>query len=146
MTALVLKVYHKVLPSKSSNAALSRKRPDRVCQHPAEPDRNPETLEGHRIMAKGKATTAKARPASVAKITLQDRPHFNVMDHLNQAIADLRGTVQALYHIDTHINDREDNDACRTVLSRLLMADMGMVEDAERRAWAEIIVRKGGAQ
>jgi hypothetical protein len=82
----------------------------------------------------------------VAKITLQDRPHFNVMDHLNQAIADLRGTVQALYHIDTHINDREDNDACRTVLSRLLMADMGMVEDAERAAWAAIIVRKGGAQ
>ena len=96
-------------------------------------------------MAKGKATTSKAPPASVAKITLQDRPHFNVMDHLNQTISDLRATVQALYHIDTHINDREDNEACRVVLSRLLMADMGMVEDAERRAWAEIIVRKGGA-
>jgi hypothetical protein len=81
----------------------------------------------------------------VAKITLQDRPHFNVMDHLNQTISDLRATVQALYHIDTHISDREDNEACRVVLSRLLMADMGMVEDAERRAWAEIIVRKGGA-
>jgi hypothetical protein len=96
-------------------------------------------------MAKGKATTSKAPPASVAKITLQDRPHFNVMDHLNQTISDLRATVQALYHIDTHINDREDNEACRTVLSRLLMADMGMVEDAERQAWAAVVARKGGA-
>jgi hypothetical protein len=82
----------------------------------------------------------------VSKATLQDRSHFNVMDSLNQAITDLRATVQALYHVDTHIDDREDNEACRNVLSRLLMTDMGLVEDAERRAWAEIIVRKGGAR
>ena len=96
-------------------------------------------------MANGNRTTSAPRGASVAKVTLQDRPHFNVMDHLNQAITDLRGTVQALA-VDTHISDREDNEACRTVLSRLLMADLGLVEDAERNAWAEIIVRKGGAQ
>jgi hypothetical protein len=97
-------------------------------------------------MAKGNRTTAKPRAASVAKITLQDRPHFNVMDHLNQTISDLRETVQALYHIDTHINDREDNEACRVVLSRLLMADMAMVEDAERKAWRVVVAREGGAQ
>jgi hypothetical protein len=96
-------------------------------------------------MATSNRTTSTPRGASVAKVTLQDRPHFNVMDHLNQTISDLRATVQALYHIDTHINDREDNEACRVVLSRLLMADLGLVEDAERNAWAEIIVRKGGA-
>jgi hypothetical protein len=95
-------------------------------------------------MANSNRTTSTPRGASVAKVTLQDRPHFNVMDNLNQAITDLRGTVQALYHVDTHINDREDNEACRVVLSRLLMADLGLVEDAERNAWAEIIVRKGG--
>jgi hypothetical protein len=95
-------------------------------------------------MAKGHISKAPA--ASVAKITFQDRPYFNVMDHLNQALSDLRGTVQALYAVDTHINDSEDHEACRVVLSRLLMADLGLVEDAERKAWAEIIVRKGGAQ
>ena len=97
-------------------------------------------------MANGNRTTSTPRGASVAKVTLQDRPHFNVMDSLNQALTDLRGTVQALYAIDTHIDDSEDHEACRIVLSRLLMTDMGLVEDAERRAWAEIIVRKGGAQ
>jgi hypothetical protein len=91
-------------------------------------------------------TASKAPAASVAKITLQDRPHFNVMDHLNQSISDLRATVQALYAIDTHINDREDHEACRVVLSRLLMADLGLVEDAERKAWAAVVARKGGAQ
>lgn len=96
-------------------------------------------------MAKGKATTSRACVASAAKATLQHRQHFNVMDSLNQAITDLRSTVQALYAIDTHIDDVEDNGACRVVLSRVLMADLALVEDAERKAWAEIIVRKGGA-
>jgi hypothetical protein len=104
-------------------------------------------------MAKGKATTTRTCVASVSNATLAasvrkatDHPHFNVMDSLNQAIADLRATVQALYAIDTHIDDLEDHGACRVVLSRLLMADLGLVEDAERKAWAAIIVRKGGAQ
>jgi hypothetical protein len=97
-------------------------------------------------MASDNRTTSTPRGASVAKITFQDRPYFNVMDHLNQSIAELRDTVQALYLVDTHINDREDNEACRVVLSRLLMADLGLVEAAERKAWAEIIPRKGGAQ
>ena len=80
---------------------------------------------------------------SVAKAT--DRPYFSVMDSLNQAITALRGTVQALYHVDTHIDDCEDNEAVRTVLSRLLMANMGAVEAAERKAWAAVVAPKGGA-
>jgi hypothetical protein len=96
-------------------------------------------------MAKGNRTTAKARPASVAKVTLQDRPHFNVMDSLNQALTDLRSTVQALYLVDTHISDSEGHEACRVVLSRLLMADLGLVEAAERKAWAVVVAGKGGA-
>jgi hypothetical protein len=94
-------------------------------------------------MANSNRTTSTPRGASVAKVTLQDRPHFNVMDNLNQAPTDLRGTVQALYAVDTHINDREDHEACRVVLSRLLMADLGLVEAAERNAWAAVV--KGGA-
>jgi hypothetical protein len=97
-------------------------------------------------MAKGNRTTSTPRGASVAKVTLQDRPHFNVMDHLNHALTDLRGTVQALFAVDTHINDREDHEACRVVLSRLLMADLGLVEAAERKAWAVVVAGKGGAQ
>jgi hypothetical protein len=103
-------------------------------------------------MAKRKATTSRAYDASVAKATTAasvrkatDRSHFAIMDSLNQAITALRGTVQALYHVDTHIADCEDNEAVRTVLSRLLMANMAAVEAAERKAWAEIITRKGGA-
>jgi hypothetical protein len=94
-------------------------------------------------MAKRNRTTSTPRRATAAKDTLQDRPHFNVMDNLNQAPTDLRGTVQALYAVDTHINDREDHEACRVVLSRLLMADLGLVEAAERNAWAAVV--KGGA-
>jgi hypothetical protein len=97
-------------------------------------------------MAKGKATTVKARPASVAKVTFQDRPHFAVMDSLNRALEELSSTVQALYLVDTHINDSEDHEACRTVLSRLLMADLGLVEAAERQAWRVVVAQKGGAQ
>jgi hypothetical protein len=97
-------------------------------------------------MANSNRTTSKPRGASVAKVTLQDRPHFAVMDSLNQALADLRGTVQALYAIDTHINDSEDHEACRVVLSRLLMADLGLLKDAERQAWRVVVARKGGVQ
>src|SRR4030081_2750222 len=101
-------------------------------------------------MAKGNRTTSTARRATAAKATLAastnpTRPHFNVMDSLNQALTDLRSTVQALYAVDTHIDDREDNEACRVVLSRLLMADLGLVEDAERKAWAVVVAGKGGA-
>jgi hypothetical protein len=104
-------------------------------------------------MAADNRTISRPRGASVTKAMERtsvrkdaNRPHFVVMDNLNQALADLRGTVQALYAVDTHINDSEDNEAVRSVLSRLLMADMGMVEDAERKAWTAIIVQKGGAQ
>jgi hypothetical protein len=98
-------------------------------------------------MAKSNRTTSPARRATAAKATkAADRPHFNVMDSLNQALADLRGTVQALYAVDTHINDREDNETCRVVLSRLLMADLGLVEAAERKAWRVVVAREGGAQ
>ena len=97
-------------------------------------------------MAKGNRTASTPLGASVAKGTLQDRPHFAVMDHLNQALSDLRETVQALYAVDTHIDDREDHEACRVVLSRLLMADLGLVEAAERKAWAVVVAGKGGAQ
>jgi hypothetical protein len=82
----------------------------------------------------------------VAKVTLQDRPHFNVMDSLNQALTDLRGTVQALYAVDTHIDDREDHEACRVVLSRLLMADLGLVEEAQRTAWRVVIAQQDAAR
>jgi hypothetical protein len=100
-------------------------------------------------MAKGNRTTSTPRRATAAKATeaaTARRPYFNVMDSLNQALSDLRGTVQALYAVDTHINDSEDHEACRVVLSRLLMADLGLVEAAERRAWAVVVTGKGGAQ
>ena len=103
-------------------------------------------------MAKGKVTTSRACDASVASATTApsvaratDRPYFNVMDNLNRALFDLRSTVQALYAVDTNIDDREDHDACRVVLSRLLMADLGLVETAERKAWAVVVAGKGGA-
>ena len=38
-----------------------------MLEHPAGPDLNPDTLEGHRIMAKKNRTTSKARRATVAK-------------------------------------------------------------------------------
>jgi hypothetical protein len=97
-------------------------------------------------MAKNNRTTSTPRRATAAKDTeaaTSRRPYFHVMDNLNQALSDLRGTVQALYAVDTHINDSEDHEACRVVLSRLLMADLGLVEAAERNAWAAVV--KGGA-
>jgi hypothetical protein len=97
-------------------------------------------------MAKANRTTSTSRRASVAKVSLQDRPHFAVMDGLNQALEELSSTVQALYLVDTHINDSEDHEACRTVLSRLLMADLGLLKDAERQAWRVVVAQKGGAQ
>jgi hypothetical protein len=98
-------------------------------------------------MAKGNRTTSKPRGASVAKVTLAaaDRPHVAAMDSLNQALEELSSTVRALYLVDTHINDSEDHEACRTVLSRLLMADLGLLKDAERQAWRVVVAQKGGA-
>jgi hypothetical protein len=96
-------------------------------------------------MANSNHTASKPHGASVAKATLEDRPHFNVMDSLNRALSDLSGTVRALYLVDTHIDDREDNEAVRNVLSRLLMADLGLVETAERQARRVVVERKGGA-
>jgi hypothetical protein len=91
-------------------------------------------------MAKGNRTTTSSR-ATAAQATKADgrkqasRLHFGVMDNLNQALADLSGTVHALYAVDTHITEgTEDNEACRSALSRLLMADLGLVEAAERQA------------
>ena len=90
-----------------------------------------------------RATAAKARKApSVAKAT--GRPYFAVMDNLNQALSELRGTVQALYAVDTH-SDAEDAETCRAPLFRLLMADLGLLEAAERKAWAVVVAGKGGA-
>ena len=96
-------------------------------------------------MAKGNRTTSTPCGATAAKATLQGRPYFNVMDSLDRSLSDLRGTVQALYAVDTHIDDREDHEACRVVLSRLLMADLGLVETAERKAWDVVVAGKGGA-
>ena len=103
-------------------------------------------------MAKGKATTSRASDASVSKATTAasvakapGRPYFAVMDNLNQALSELRGTVQALYAVDTH-SDAEDAETCRAPLFRLLMADLGLLEDAERKAWAVVVAGKGGAQ
>ena len=93
-------------------------------------------------MDKHQSHYVNSRRATAAKDTLQDRPHFNVMDNLNLSTDLPRETVQALYAVDTHINDREDHEACRVVLSRLLMADLGLVEEAERNAWAAVV--KGG--
>jgi hypothetical protein len=95
-------------------------------------------------MAKANRTTSTPRGASAANANL--RPHFFVMDNLNQALEDLSSTVRALYAVDTHINDSEDNETCRSVLSRLLMADLGLVEAAERNAWRVVVEQKGGAQ
>jgi hypothetical protein len=90
-----------------------------------------------------RATAAKARKApSVAKAP--GRPYFAVMDNLNQALSELRGTVQALYAVDTH-SDAEDAETCRAPLFRLLMADLGLLEAAERKAWAVVVAGKGGA-
>jgi hypothetical protein len=100
-------------------------------------------------MANRNRTTSTPRRASAAKATKAAtvrRSYFNVMDNLNQALSDLRGTVQTLYAVDTHINDSEDHEACRVVLSRLLMADLGLVEEAERNAWRVVVEQKGGAQ
>jgi len=87
-----------------------------------------------------RATAAKARKApSVAKAT--GRPYFAVMDNLNQALSELRGTVQAFYAVDTH-SDAEDAETWR---APPLMADLGLVEAAERKAWAVVVAGKGGA-
>jgi hypothetical protein len=66
------------------------------------------------------------------------------MDNLNQALSELRGTVQAFYAVDTH-SDAEDAETCRAPLFRLLMADLGLLEAAERKAWAVVVAGKGGA-
>jgi hypothetical protein len=70
-------------------------------------------------------------------------PHFGVMDNLNQALADLSDTVQALHAVDTHIDGSEDNETCRVALSRLLMADLGLLKAAERQAWRVVVAPKG---
>jgi hypothetical protein len=104
-------------------------------------------------MATGNRTTSKPRDASAAKATTTasvakatDRPYFNVMDNLNRALTDLRGTMQALYAVDTHIDDREDHEACRPALSRLLMADLGLVEEAQRTAWRVVVAQQDAAR
>jgi hypothetical protein len=106
-------------------------------------------------MAKGNRTTSRACDASVANAATApsvakaiDRPYFDVMDNLNQALSDLRGTVQALHAVDTHMigpSDAEDAETCRAPLFRLLIADLGLVEAAERKAWAVVVAGKGGA-
>jgi hypothetical protein len=113
------------------------------------------SLKGNRIMAKGNRTTAKPHAASAAKATTApsvakaaDRPYFNVMDNLNQALTELRSTVQALHAVDTHMigpSDAADAETCRAPLFRLLLADLGLVETAERKAWAVVVAGKGGA-
>jgi hypothetical protein len=45
------------------------KRPGRVFPHPAEPNRNPETVWETRIMANRNRTTSTARRATAAKAT-----------------------------------------------------------------------------
>ena len=92
-----------------------------------------------------RATAAKAIEAATVRKDA-GRPHFNVMDDLNQALADLSGTVRALYAVDTHIDGDEDgHETCRIALLRLLMADLGLVEAAERQAWRVVVAREGGA-
>jgi hypothetical protein len=71
------------------------------------------------------------------------RPHFEVMDSLNRALFDLKSTIRALYHVDGHVNDYAERKVCREILSQLLMADLGLVEAAEREAWRVVV--KGGA-
>jgi hypothetical protein len=39
----------------------------------------------------------------------------------------------------------DDSKPCRVSLSRLLMTDLAAVEVAERKAWAVVVQRKGGA-
>jgi hypothetical protein len=72
------------------------------------------------------------------------------MDKLNQAISDMAGTVRALWAVDTHMigpSDAEDAETYREALMRLLLADLGLVEEAERPAWAAFAAaRKGGAK
>jgi hypothetical protein len=107
-------------------------------------------------MANGNRTTSKPRGASVTKATeaasvqkdgKPPRPHFLVMDKLNQALAELSDTVQTLHAVDTHIiEDIEDNRTCRTVLSRQLMTDLATLKAAEREAWRRVVAREGGAQ
>ena len=96
-------------------------------------------------MAKANRTTSTPRRATAAKARkAPGRPYFAVMDNLNQALTELRGTVQALYAVDTH-SDAEDAETCRAPLFRLLMADLGLLEAAERKAWAVVVAGKGGA-
>ena len=71
------------------------------------------------------------------------RQPFHEALGLNQAIEDLARTIRALHTVDTHISDGNDNEGCRISLSRLLMADLGAVEAAERKAWAVVV--KGDA-
>jgi hypothetical protein len=113
-------------------------------------------------MAKGKATTAKPRAASVTKVTkaasavANHSRRFDAMDKLNRALECLTGTARSLYAVDTHMigpNDADDADTCRDTLMRLLLADLGMVNDAERQAWRTVIgpgkepgTIEGGAQ
>jgi hypothetical protein len=98
-------------------------------------------------MAKGNRTTSTHGRATAAKATAAAavRPHFHAMDKLNQALEELASTVRALYAVDSHIDDTEDSEACRVPLSRLPMADLALVEAAEREAW-RIVVQRGGAQ
>jgi hypothetical protein len=95
-------------------------------------------------MATGNRTTSRPCGACVMKVTeaadATHDLHFNAMDKLNQALSDLSGTVRALYAVDTHIDADEDgHETCRIALLRLLMADLGLVEDAERQAWGTVI-------
>jgi hypothetical protein len=61
---------------------------------------------------------------------------FTVKDGINQALTALAGTVRALHAVDLHIDeDEEGKETCRNALMRLLLADLGSLEEAERRAW-----------
>ena len=91
-------------------------------------------------MAKGNRTTSTPRRATAAKATAAVRPHVTAMDKLNQAFTDLAGTVRALHAVDMDgPSDADDAEICRATLMRLVMADLGLVEAAERTAWRTII-------
>jgi hypothetical protein len=98
-------------------------------------------------MAKANRTTSTPHRATAAKTALPViRPHVEAMDNLNEAIDDLARTIRSLYAVDTHMSDGSDDSvACRVSLSRLLMTDLAAVEVAERKAWAVVVQRKGGA-
>lgn len=93
-------------------------------------------------MAKGKSTTSKPRGSTVTKAGPVQSGRFGAMDKLNQALECLSGTARALYAVDTHMigpNDADDAEGCRNTLMRLLLADLELVNDAERQAWRIVV-------